>query len=116
MSQEVKWDHSSECLFIKNGNLLHKIRIRDLMWVSSEGNYITLHTLQRKYVLKMSLKKISEFLPLDYFSQIHRSFIVQIGYIDRIDMATNEILLHEINLPIGRKYKKEFLDKLNLIQ
>ena len=116
MSEEVKWDYSNECLFIKNGSLLHKVRISDLIWISSEGNYITLHTLQRQYVLKMSLKKISSHLPIDYFCQIHRSFIVQIGYIDSIDMATNEIVLQDINLPIGRKYKKEFLDKLNLIQ
>ena len=109
-------DVSKESLFIKKGKVLHQVKVRDVLFLSSDGNYVTLHTLENKYVVKISLKRIISYLPTNGFVQIHRGAVVQISCIDRIDLSTNELFIKDQVLTIGRKYKSGLLEQLNLIQ
>ena len=49
------------------------------------------------------------------FIQVHKSFLVQLDKIDNIDISSNEVLLAELRIPLGRKYKQELLAYLNLL-
>lgn len=115
-SIELDWDLAQELLFIKKGNTLHQVKLNEVLFLSSEGNYVTLNTQQGKFVIKISLKRIRTFFPGNRFVQIHRSFIVQLRYIEKIDLSTNELFLQGQVLPLGRKFKSQLLDQLNLIQ
>ena len=116
MPSPVHSDTNKENLFIKDGRILQKILIEDIIWISSEGNYITIHTSGKRFVLKMSLRRVKEFLSENAFTQIHRNFIVQINCIDRIDTSSNSLNIADKELPIGRRFKSNLLNKLNLIQ
>ena len=109
--------HSFESLqFIKDGAILKRIEIDRIQWVHSDGNYITIHTLDQKFMLKMSLKKVCERLPSEMFVRVHRSYVVQTYLIERIDFQENEIHLKGSNvLPLGRGYKNELMEKINLL-
>lgn len=116
MPLELQSDLSKEILFIKKGKVLHQVKLNDVLYLSSEGNYVTLHTLNGKYVIKISLKRTGEFFPANRFIQVHRSYIVQLKCIEKIDLSTNELYLLDQVFPIGRKYKAQLLEQLNLIQ
>ena len=109
-------DVSKESFFIKKGKVLHQVKVRDVLFLSSDGNYVTLHTEKNKYVIKISLKRITAHFPKHWFVQIHRSYVVQLGCIEKIDLSLNELVVGEYTLTIGRKYKSILLDQLNLIQ
>ena len=108
-------DVSKESLFIKKGKVLHQVKVRDVMFLSSDGNYVILNTEKNKFVIKISLKRIMEHFPKHLFIQIHRSYVVQISCIEKIDLSTNELVVGDHTLGIGRKYKSILLDQLNLI-
>lgn len=112
----LELDELKEVLFIKKGKVLHKVKVRDILCLSSDGNYVTILTKDHKYITKISLKRMVEFLPQNGFVQIHRSHIVQIGFIEKIDLSTNELFIGEFVFTIGRKFKSELLGQLNLIQ
>lgn len=116
MALELNWDWAKEILFIKKGKVLHQVMVRDVHYLSSEGNYVTLHTNSGKFAIKISLKRISGYFPENRFLQIHRSYIVQLSYIEKIDLSSSELYLNGSVLPIGRKFKPQLLDQLNLIQ
>lgn len=103
-------------LFVRAGNILHKLDLMEILWISSEGNYITINTNAKKHVLKMSLRKVLQFLPSEYFVQIHRSYIVQKCYISQIDMSLNELYIGQKALPLGRKFKENLFDQLKLLK
>jgi len=102
--------------FIKQNNVLKKIPYDTVLWIKAEGNYSMVHVDNKRYVLKISLKKVLEQLPSNRFVQIHRAHIVDVLKIDDIDMANSELTVSGNKLPIGRSYKEDLMDKINIVK
>ena len=102
--------------FIKQNNVLKKIPYDIVLWIKAEGNYSMVHTDTKRYVLKISLKKVLDQLPKDRFLQIHRAHIVDVLKVNDIDMANSELTVGGYKLPIGRSYKDDLLDKINIVK
>lgn len=103
----------SDVLFVKSNNKLFRVRLLDIVVIEAEGNYSILNTTQKKYAVKTSLKQLKRKLAPQLFVQIHRNYIVQIPYVDSIDITSGEVHLNNKNYPIGGKFKNEFIKKLN---
>jgi DNA-binding LytR/AlgR family response regulator len=107
--------HLSDIFYVKMNNQRHKIRVADVSWIVSEGNYCTINATGRKYVVKNSLSKLKSKFPTTHFIQIHRSTLVQLKKIEKIDSSANKVIIGGVDLPIGRKYKKDVLLNVNMI-
>ncbi|MEL6639092.1 MAG: response regulator transcription factor [Bacteroidota bacterium] len=101
--------------YIKHNNQLDKVYIDRIHWIEVEGNYCILHTVQRRYAVKMSLRKLKEKLPDADFLQIHRGQIVQLAKIKNLDLQASTVILEGATLPLGPKYKNDLLNRLNLL-
>ena len=55
----------------------------DILYIESEGNYISIITHERKYTLRHSLEWCLQNLPAQTFKRIHRSFIVNVDKIEK---------------------------------
>ncbi len=87
------------------------ILFEDIAYISAEGNYIFVITKNKqKFVRKMSLTNIKEELD-DRFIQINKSHLINIDFIQRINLSKKTIIVNETNIAIGRIYRKE-LDKV----
>jgi len=99
-------------LFIKVNQLLQKVAIKDITHIRSEGNYCMIFTTEKKYAIKISMIRLYHHLSGKGFIQAHKSFLVQLNKIDNIDISSNEVLIGELRIPLGRKYKQTII--LNL--
>lgn len=105
-----------DALFVKQNNLLRKIPIEDVLWIKTEGNYSLIHTVGKKYILKLSLKKVLEQLPSDYFIQIQRAYIIALPKIEDIDISTNEVIINKERLPLGRNFRDSLFSCLKILK
>ena len=105
-------DLNNETLFLNVDKTHHKIVIKDILYIESDRNYVTIVTKTQKLSYIDSLKNWVEKLPKSNFIQIHKSFIINKSYVDKI--AGNEIYVSANRLPIGRTYKQELLSKLRI--
>jgi len=105
-----------DAFFVKQNNLLRKVPIKDVLWIRTEGNYSIIHTTSKKYILKLSLKKVLEQLPKDYFIQIQRAYIVALSKIKDIDIATSEVVINKERLPLGRNYRDALFSCLRILK
>lgn len=91
----------------------HKHRIdvslEGIYWVKAEGNYSIINTIDQKYVLKRSLRKVGDDLTVS-FIQIHKSYIINVKYVERIGEA--EVYINRQSIPIGRKYRKVLFEAM----
>lgn len=110
---EPKLDNNS--FFIRGNNQLTKVNVADIQWVSVDGNYCYLYTLQKKYAVKISMKKLAPRLSPQHFIQIHKSYIVQLNAIDLVDMKENFVRIGETNLPMGRIFRDKLLLRLDIL-
>ena len=115
MDDENENEKVSKNIFIKHGHVLKRLRLNEIVWIKSDGNYCTFSLVDKKHVLKISLTRVLDGLPRDAFVQIHRSYAVRIDQITSIDIHENLIFIDGVSLPIGRKYKESFLARINLI-
>jgi DNA-binding LytR/AlgR family response regulator len=99
--------------FIKKDSVHTKIPTKDILWIEALGDYLTVHTINERFVLHLTLKSIENKLPPDKFVRVHRSFIVHVDNISTIEDTT--IYINDVSVPIGALYKENFHRVLNLL-
>jgi DNA-binding LytR/AlgR family response regulator len=105
-------ENTKEILFLNVDKTLHKIIINDILYVESDRNYVTVVTKNKKLSYIESLKNWKEKLPENQFLQVHKSYIINKNYVDKI--SGNEIYVYANRLPIGRTFKQELLKQLQI--
>jgi two-component system, LytTR family, response regulator len=105
----------NDYLFIKKKNALKKVALSEILYIEVEDRYCNIITEKEKFVILISLIKISELLDKNKFIRTHRNTIVNADKIEEIILADNLIILkgnHKVNL--SDKYK-DFLKKMNIL-
>jgi len=101
---------ASAYFFIKADNSLVKIMYADVLFVEALQNYVTIHTTAKKYISYLTFKSVEDYLPVDAFIKVHKSFIIAANRVDSID--GNEICIGQHRIPISRNLKEEVVEKL----
>lgn len=84
---------SEDYLFIKKGKSLKKVLLGDIIYIEVEEKYCNIITENEKFVILISLTKISKLLDEAVFSRTHRNYIVNTEKIIEIIPGDNLILL-----------------------
>ncbi|HZF99416.1 MAG TPA: LytTR family DNA-binding domain-containing protein, partial [Chitinophagales bacterium] len=86
---------------------------RDIMWIEALGDYVNIITATKKHVVLSTMKNIEGKLPPKEFIRVHRSYFVRI---DKIKKISEDIILVENKLiPVSKSYKKDLLERLNML-
>ncbi|WP_268121613.1 LytR/AlgR family response regulator transcription factor [Roseivirga pacifica] len=101
--------------FIKERNKLVKVNVSDILWVSVEDKYSILHTADKRFVLRQSLKEVAEKLDDSIFVQVHRSHIVNISTVEDIDLQLFTISVNGEEVPLGKSYKDNLVQRLQML-
>ena len=111
----VNQDSKKEAKFIyvSVDRRLVKINIPDIYFVEAKGDYISIKTNTKNYIVHSTLKKIEDKLPDSVFLRIHRSFIINVTQI--VDIEDNSVLIQKSVIPISRSKKSELMQRLNLL-
>jgi hypothetical protein len=92
------------------------VRVNDIEWIESAGNYVNLHVRGRVYPLRDTMTSISEKLATLGFQRVHRSAIVnldQVAEIVAFDTGDGEARLRtDIRVPVSRRFRKELRERL----
>ena len=86
-----------------SGELL-KINHDEFKYAQSVKDYILLCTTKGNYITHMTMKYLNELLPQDRFSRVHRSYLINKTFVDKIGKTTLSIA--ETTIPIGEQYKQ----------
>ena len=92
-------------IFIKVDKKMVKIIIDEILFIEGMKEYIKIVTADKTYITHKSLTALSEELPEDKFTRIHKSYIIAVNKVKFIE--GNRIQVHSYTLPIGRNYSKD---------
>lgn len=73
-------------IVIKSGQKLHVIRIPEIIYFQAEGDYVRIFTDSDKFLKEETMKYFQAHLPEDQFVRAHRSYLVNISKIRRIEL------------------------------
>jgi len=92
------------------------VRVDEIDWIESCGNYVNLHVGQRVYPLRETMTRIDERLVPLGFQRVHRSAIVNLDRIAEItayDSGDGEARLNgDVTVPVSRRYRQELRERL----
>lgn len=100
-------------LFIKKNKGYTRINFDDINYLEALADYVQINTENERYTVLSTMKSITSRLPETKFLRVHRSFIVSLEKIDRLD--DNMIMIGDKSIPVSRSYRENLLQHLNLL-
>lgn len=96
-------------IFIKVDGSLQKVNLSDILYVEGMRDYVMFHVNGRlqPLVTHMTMKAVEELLPASAFMRIHRSYIVALDKIERVD-ASGDIKVNNALLHVSEAYREAF--------
>ena len=100
-SSELRWINATR------GQQVHVIRLDDVCCFIAEDKYTTVVTENGEFLIRKTIKELTETLDGDQFWRIHRAIIVQVGRISRVERDEEghyEVFMDGIGrrLPVSR--------------
>jgi two-component system LytT family response regulator len=101
----------AEFTFVKVDTKLVRVDFADVFFVEALGDYVHLVTSRGKLIVYSTMRAIEEKFPPQHFVRVHRSFIINIDYVQALE--DNSLLIKDKYIPVGQTYMRALLQRLN---
>lgn len=108
LENRTQRNSTNEYFFVKDGHDWIKIIWKNVQFIQSDGNLLYIHEKDKKVITRMPLKDIVHLLPSQEFIRVHKSFIVSLSAIHRIER--HQLHVQNAIIPITSSYR-ETLEK-----
>lgn len=92
-----------ERIAVKSGAKIHVIMIPEIIYMQADGDYVQIFTTNGKYLKEQTMKYFETHLPPTQFVRVHRSIIVNVEMISRIELYEKQS--QQITLKNGQQIK-----------
>lgn len=92
-----------ERIAVKSGTKIHVVLIPEIIYIQADGDYVMIFTTNGKYLKEQTMKYFEEHLPQLQFVRVHRSIIVNVEMISRIELYEKQNQL--LTLKNGQQIK-----------
>ncbi len=100
-----------ENLLIRTGYDYVSLKIRDIVFIESNDNYVSVQLISGKpFVTRSTLSEMLKKLPENDFTRINRSVIINHSFIKKIE--TDQVVVADTKFAITSKQKLELVEKM----
>lgn len=114
--EEVPPEPVTDRFLVKKLGREFLVRVEDIDWIESAGNYVTLHVGERLYPLRETMSAIEHKLAERGFARVHRGVILNLDRVREIEpFDTGDARAHLIGggtLPVSRRYRQALKERL----
>jgi len=107
-----------ERLFVKTGSKIDVVNVDDIIRIEAFDDYVEIYTAEKKYLKKETMNYLEKVLPSGMFSRIHRSAIVNLNFIKKIERYGKEsylvILTDGSRVNVSKSRIKELKQQLGI--
>ena len=96
---------SPDHVFIKSGYGQVRVKLDDILYVQSTGNYMQFVLTEEKLLSRLTMTEAEALLPSPAFIRVHRSYLVASGKVSKVERDT--LWIGDKELPIGAGYARE---------
>jgi DNA-binding LytR/AlgR family response regulator len=102
-----------EFIFIRDSNIVRRLKLDDILFAEAMGDYVKLYTPQKFFAIHNTLKAVEERLPVSKFLRVHRSYIVALSKIDTIQDGA--LVINGKPIPVADAYRAALNKKMNIL-
>jgi DNA-binding LytR/AlgR family response regulator len=97
-------------IFIKSDGTIVKVLIDHITFVETAKDYVFVHTINDRYLTLVSLRQIEQELPDLKFMRVHRSYLVGLGHVKKLEGNLLYVGNHKIT--ISRTLRSEVYQRI----
>jgi DNA-binding LytR/AlgR family response regulator len=103
----------TEYIFVRSDyHRLYKIYFSDILCVEAQENYVYIYTQNERVMMRSTFSGFAQQLPSEQFAQIHKSYIININHVSRVE--GNTIIVGNKEFVISRTFRDAFFKRLQL--
>lgn len=95
----------AEVLVIKGENGMERIPLEEIRYIEARLNYVVVHLEKRKIMTYGSIKSMAERLPKPDFMRVHKSYIVALQKVEK--MEGSALTIGDEKIPVSRENKAQ---------
>lgn len=103
-------------ILVRDGTEVHIIPTEDIAYLEAQDDYVSICTEEKSYLKNETLGFYEDMLDPEYFCRIHRSYILNIAYLKKIEPYSKEsrlaILKNNRTVPISRSGYRRLMELL----
>ena len=103
---------NSTAVFVRVGAEIARIDLDEVRYIKSDSNYVRFMLADKEVISLMNLKDLERKLPAG-FIRVHRSYIVHLRHIEKLD--SQDIKIGRALVPVSDSYREELLKRLALL-
>lgn len=115
-AEPVMNDKYPEAISIKDSGEITRVPVQSIDWVDAAGDYMCIHTSDgQTHILRRTMKELEQELDPRLFVRVHRSAIVNVSTIAKLQMLSNGE--HQLMLTNGQavKVSRSYKDRVKLV-
>ena len=101
---------TTDHLYIKTGYEQVKVLYDDILYVEATGNYVTFATKDKNILSRSTFVEAINQLPSEKFVRVHRSFVVALNKIDKVER--HQVTIGKKAVPVSEGYAGELAGRM----
>ncbi len=95
---------TTDHLYIKTGYEQIKVFYEDILYLEATGNYVTFATKDKSILSRSTFIEAINLLPPDKFVRVHRSFVVAVNKIDKVER--HQVTINHKTIPLSEAFRQ----------
>ena len=100
----------SDRIFVRYKEKMVKIMIEDILYIEADRNYSRIFTVNKEYLLSVTLKTIEEKFPGHLFLRIHRSWLINLLHVEAV--AEDHVMIAQREIPLSDSQRAPLLQRI----
>jgi DNA-binding LytR/AlgR family response regulator len=100
-------------IFVRYTGRMVKIMLMDILYMEADRNYSRIFTSQKEFLLSVTLKYIEDKLKIPFFMRIHRSYLVNMMYINQVLEA--DVMIGDKAIPLGTGMREKLMQRMKTL-
>jgi two-component system, LytTR family, response regulator len=97
-------------IFVKEGFDWVRVKLDEILYIQSDTNLLFIHERQRRITTRMTLSEMLGQLPEGLFCRVHKSYIVALAAIQKLERQ--QINVGNKEIPLASSYREELEKRL----
>lgn len=99
-----------EAIFIKEKKSFFKVQLQQILYLKAADNYVEVHTIDKKYLVRSSLTDFIIKLNHPVFFKTSKSYVVNLAHLASIHPT--EVMVQDQAIPLAKNYVASLMEKV----
>jgi DNA-binding LytR/AlgR family response regulator len=101
-----------DSIFVKDEIGFKKVFLREIRFVKAYKNYLEINLAVNSQIIRSTLTDFYQLLPSENFIQTHRSYVVNVDFLENI--GGNFVMVSKTEVPLSRGFREPVMKRLKI--